>query len=116
MLQGLTGTIFIFCEGTIAMTVDQESMFLQRQAPQLDRCCLRILLGPRTNEAVQIYEYQRHEPSLLNKYDSAFSQFYSLMQIIQEDQPRKNVSTANRYRCGERLHKNTKSIRIQWYI
>ena len=59
MLQGLIGTIFKFCEGKIALTADMESIFLQAQFPQLDRCCLRLLLVPRINEPVHIYESQR---------------------------------------------------------
>ena len=35
-------------------------MFLQMQVPKQDRSCLRFLWRPRTNEPVQIYEYQRH--------------------------------------------------------
>ena len=35
-------------------------MFLQVQVPEQDRSCLRILWGLRTNEPVQIYEYQRY--------------------------------------------------------
>ena len=59
MLQGLIGTIFKFCEGTVAFAADMESMLLQAQFLQLDRCCLRLLLVPRTNEPVHIYESQR---------------------------------------------------------
>ena len=57
-LHGLIGTIFRFREGPIALTADIESMFLQ--VPEQDRSCLRFLWHPRTNEPVQIYEYQRH--------------------------------------------------------
>ena len=60
MLHGLIGTIFRFREGPIALTADIESMFLQVQVPEQDRSCLRFLWRPRTNESVQIYEYQRH--------------------------------------------------------
>ena len=35
-------------------------MFLQVQVPEQDGSCLRFLWRPRTNEPVQIYEYQRH--------------------------------------------------------
>ena len=35
-------------------------MFLQVQVTEQDRSCLRFLWHPRTNEIVQIYEYQRH--------------------------------------------------------
>ena len=35
-------------------------MFLQVQVPELDSSRLRFLWRPRTNELVQIYEYQRH--------------------------------------------------------
>ena len=35
-------------------------MFLQVQVPDQDRSCVRFLWRPRTNEPVQIYEYQRH--------------------------------------------------------
>ena len=35
-------------------------MFLQVQVPEQDRSALRFLWCPRTNESVQIYEYQRH--------------------------------------------------------
>ena len=35
-------------------------MFLQVQVPEQDRSCLSLLWRPRTNEPVQIYEYQRH--------------------------------------------------------
>ena len=58
--HGLIGTIFRFREGPIALTADIESMFLQVQVPEQDRSCLRFLWRPRTNEPVQIYEYQRH--------------------------------------------------------
>ena len=60
LLHGLIGTIFRFREGAIALTADIESMFLQVQVPEQDRSCLRFLWRPRTNEPVQIYEYQRH--------------------------------------------------------
>ena len=60
LLHGLIGTIFRFPEGLIALTADIESMFLQVQVPEQDRSCLRFLWRPRTNEPVQIYEYQRH--------------------------------------------------------
>ena len=60
LLHGLIGTIFRFREGPIALTADIESMFLQVQVPEQDRSCLRFLWHPRTNELVQIYEYQRH--------------------------------------------------------
>ena len=59
LLHGLIGTIFRFREGPIALTADIESMFLQVQIPEQDRSCLRFLWRPRTNELVQIYEYQR---------------------------------------------------------
>ena len=35
-------------------------MFPQVQVPEQDRGCLRFLWRPRTNEPVQIFEYQRH--------------------------------------------------------
>ena len=60
LLHGLIGTIFRFREGPIALTDDIELMFLQVQVPEQDRSCLRFLWRPRTNEPVQIYEYQRH--------------------------------------------------------
>ena len=60
LLYGLIGTMFRFHEGTIALTFDIESMFLQVQVPEQYRSCLRFLWRPRTNEPVQIYEYQRH--------------------------------------------------------
>ena len=60
LLHGLIGTIFRFREEPIALTADIESMFLQVQVPEQDRSCLRFLWRPRTNEPVQIYEYQRH--------------------------------------------------------
>ena len=60
LLLGLIGTIFRFREGPIALTANIESMFLQVQVPEQDRSCLRFLWRPRTNEPVQIYEYQRH--------------------------------------------------------
>ena len=59
-LHGLIGSIFRFREGPVALTADIESMFLQVQVPEQDRSCLRFLWRPRTNEPVQIYEYQRH--------------------------------------------------------
>ena len=46
--------------GTIALTADIKSVFLQVEVPEQDRSCLRFLWRPRTNELVQIYEYQRH--------------------------------------------------------
>ena len=60
LLHGLIGTIFRFGEGPIDLTADIDSMFLQVQVPEQDRNCLRFLWRPRTNEPVQIYEYQRH--------------------------------------------------------
>ena len=60
LLHGLIGTIFRFREGPIALKADMESMFLQVQVPQQDKSCLRFLWRPRTNEPIQIYEYQRH--------------------------------------------------------
>ena len=60
LLHGLVGTIFRFREGPIALTADIESMFLQVQFPEQDRSSLRFLWGPKVNEPVQIYEYQRH--------------------------------------------------------
>ena len=60
LLHGLIGTIFRFREGPIALTADIESMFLHVQVTEQDRSCLRFLWRPRTNEPVQIYEYQRH--------------------------------------------------------
>ena len=60
LLHELIGTIFRFHEGPIAPTADIESMFLQVQVPEQDRSWLRFLWRPRTNEPVQIYEYQRH--------------------------------------------------------
>ena len=61
LLQGLIWTILRFHEGPIVLTADIESMFLQVQVPEQDRSCLRILWRPRTNETVQIYEYQSQE-------------------------------------------------------
>ena len=60
LLRGLIETMFRFREGPIALTVDIESIFLQVQVHEKDRLCLRFLWRPRTNEPVQIYEYQRH--------------------------------------------------------
>ena len=60
LLHGLIGTIFRFREGPIALTADIESMFRQVQVPEQDRSCLRFLWRPKTNEPVQIYEYQHH--------------------------------------------------------
>ena len=60
LLHGLIGTIFRFRERTVALTAEIESMFLQVQVPEQDRSCLRFLWRQRTNEPVQIYEYQRH--------------------------------------------------------
>ena len=60
LLHGLVGTIFRLREGPIALTADIESMYLQVQVPEQVRSCLRFLWRPRTNELVQIYEYQRH--------------------------------------------------------
>ena len=60
LLHGLIATKFRFREGPMALTADIESMFLQVQVPEQDRSCLRFLWRPRTNEPVQIYEYQRH--------------------------------------------------------
>ena len=60
LLHGSIGTIFRLREGPLAPTVDIESMFLQVQAHEQDRSCLRFLWRPRNNEPVQIYEYQRH--------------------------------------------------------
>ena len=60
LLHGLIGTIFRFRERPVALTADIESVFLQVQFPEQDRSCLRFLWRPRTNEPVQIYEYQRH--------------------------------------------------------
>ena len=60
LLHGLIGTIFGFREGPITLTADIESMFLQVQVPEQNRSCSRFLWRPRTNEPVQIYEYQRH--------------------------------------------------------
>ena len=60
LLHGLIGTVFRFREGAIALTADIELMFLQMQVPERDRICLRFLWRPRTNEPVQIHEYQRH--------------------------------------------------------
>ena len=59
LLHGLIGTIFRFREGPTALTADIEAMFLQVQVSEQDRSCLRFLWHPRTNEPVQIYEYQR---------------------------------------------------------
>ena len=60
LLHGLIGTIFRCREGPIALTAEIESMFIQLQVPEHDRSCLRFLWRSRTNEPVQIYEYQRH--------------------------------------------------------
>ena len=60
LLHGMIGTIFRLREGPVALTADIESMFLQVQVPEQDRSCLRFLLRPKTNEPVQIYEYQCH--------------------------------------------------------
>ena len=59
LLHGLIGTIFKLREEPIALTADIESVFLQVQVPEQDRICMRFLWRPRTNEPVQIYEYQR---------------------------------------------------------
>ena len=60
LLHGLIRTTFRFHEGPIALTAHIESMFLQLQVPEQDRNCLRFLWRPRTNEPVQVYDYQRH--------------------------------------------------------
>ena len=60
LLHGLIGTKLRFREGPIALTADIESMFLQVQAPEQDRSCLRFFWRLRTIEPVQTYEYQRH--------------------------------------------------------
>ena len=60
LLLGMFETVFRFREGPIALTADIESMFLQVQVPEQDRNCLEFLWRSRTNEPVQIYEYQRH--------------------------------------------------------
>ena len=59
LLHDLIRIIFRFREGPIALTADIESIFLQVQVPELDRSCLTFLWCPRTNEPVQMYEYQR---------------------------------------------------------
>ena len=56
----MIGTIVGLGEDTIALSADFESMFLQFQVPEQDRKCLRFLWRPKTNEPVQIYEYQCH--------------------------------------------------------
>ena len=43
LIHGLIGTLFRFREGTIALTGDIESMFLQVQVPERDKGCLRFL-------------------------------------------------------------------------
>ena len=60
LLHGLIGTIFRFCEGIIALTADNESMFLQVQVPERVKSCLKFLWRSTMNDPVQIYEYQRH--------------------------------------------------------
>ena len=60
LLHALIGSIIRFREGPIGLTPDIESMFLQVQFPEQNRSCLRFLWRPRTNEPVQIYEYQCH--------------------------------------------------------
>ena len=60
LLHGLSGTICRFRQGPIALAADIESTFLQVQVQEQDRSCLRFLWRPRTNEPVQMYEYQRH--------------------------------------------------------
>ena len=54
LLHGLIGTIFRFREGPIALTADNESIFLQVQVPERDKSCLRFLWRPTVNEPVQI--------------------------------------------------------------
>ena len=60
LLHGLIGTIFRLHEEPIALTADIESMFLHVQVPEQDKSGLRFLWRSRTNEPVQIYDYQRH--------------------------------------------------------
>ena len=54
LLHGLIGTIFRYREGSIALTADVESMFLQVQVLERDESCLRFLLPQTMNEPVQI--------------------------------------------------------------
>ena len=78
MLLGLIATKFRFHDGPIALTADIESMFLQVQVPEQDRGCLRFLWRSRTNETVQIYEYQRH---VFGAKSSPTCAIYALKQV-----------------------------------
>ena len=58
LLEQFSDSIALTAEGTIALTAEIESMFLQVQVPEQDRSCLRFLWRPRTKKPVQIYENQ----------------------------------------------------------
>ena len=78
LLHVLIGTIFRFREGPTALTADIESMFVQVEVPEQDRSCLRFLWPPRTDELVQIYEYQRH---VFGAKSSPFFANYALQRV-----------------------------------
>ena len=90
LLHGLIGTIFRFREGPIALTADIESMFVQVQVPEQDRSCLRFLWRPRTNEPVQIYEYQRH---VLGAKSSPTCANYALMRVGLDNEEQYPIAT-----------------------
>ena len=83
LLHELIGTIFGLGEGTIALSADIESMFLQVQVPEQDRKFLRFLWRPKINEPVQIYDYQRH---VFGVKSSPACANYALKQVGLEDE------------------------------
>ena len=78
LLQGLIRLILRFFEGPIALTADIESMFLQVQVPEQDRSCLSFLWRPRTDEPVQIYDYQRQ---VFGAMSSSTCSIYALKRV-----------------------------------
>ena len=100
LLHRLIGTIFKFREGPIALTADIESMFLQVQVPEQNRSCLRFLWPPRTNELVQIYEYQRHS---FGAESSPTCANYALKRVGLDNQ-RRNVSNCSKGNTKQLLH------------